>query len=110
MNSISILRAGALAAALASRPDRMAPRQENAEAVARAVCAFGAAGDIGVAVLGSSGADEGVFGTAAGETWVAVAGPQGVAAERIGYGGGDEMTCQRIGNQALLMILRALQE
>lgn len=97
-----------LAEALAARPDALDPAQENAEIAARAIRAFGGPPDLGVAVLGTTGADEGVYGTAAGVTWVAVAGPGGVASARIGFGGGDEITRRRVGNQALGMIRRAL--
>lgn len=97
------------AEALSARPDALDPTQENAEIAARAMRAFGGPSDLGVAVLGTTGADEGVYGTAAGVTWIAVAGAEGVASARVGFGGGDEVTRRRIGNQALGMIRRAPQ-
>lgn len=60
---------------------------------------------IGLALLGTAGIDEGVFGAKSGETWLALAG--GVEGEErletvhIPYGGRDDYTITRIGNGAL---------
>jgi nicotinamide-nucleotide amidase len=59
-------------------------------------------------LLGSSGADEGVYGARSGETWLALAGPHGVQAAHCPFGGQDEYTLVRIGNQALGLLHRML--
>lgn len=63
---------------------------------------------LAVAILGSSGSDEGVYGQQSGETWLALASEQGVTSVRLPFGGVEEFTVTRIGNQALIMIDRAL--
>ncbi len=60
--------------------------------------------DINVAILGTSGADEGVYGVTSGETWLAQADVESTQAARLPYGGMDEFTLVRIGNYALRMI------
>jgi nicotinamide-nucleotide amidase len=57
-----------------------------------------------LALGGTSGVEEGVFGRTSGETWVAVAGPADIRTERIPFGGQDDYTIVRIGNQALRTI------
>ena len=59
-------------------------------------------------LLGSSGADEGVFGQGQGQTWMALASESGVAGSRASFGGTDETTVVRLGNQALGMLWRHL--
>lgn len=59
-------------------------------------------------LLGTTGADEGVYGKRNGETWIALAGPQGTTTARCPFGGQDEYTLQRIGNQALDLLNRML--
>lgn len=60
---------------------------------------------IGLALVGTAGADEGVFGARSGETSLALAG--GLEGEdrletvHIAYGGQDDYTITRIGNEAL---------
>ena len=56
---------------------------------------------VGIALAGTAGADEGIYGRNSGETWLAVAAGHGVTTLRIPYGGQDEFTFVRIGNQAL---------
>ncbi len=63
----------------------------------------------GLAVLGTSGSDEGVFGRDAGVTWIALAGDGGEQSVRIPYGGGDEHSAARISNQALSLLWRHLK-
>ncbi len=60
--------------------------------------------DIDVAILGSSGADEGIYGATSGETWLAAADKESTNAARLPYGGMEEFTVVRIGNYALRMI------
>lgn len=60
-----------------------------------------------LAILGSAGADEGLYGQRSGESWVALAGPGGIQTLRCPFGGQDEYTLTRIGNQALGLLHRA---
>jgi nicotinamide mononucleotide (NMN) deamidase PncC len=59
-------------------------------------------------LLGTSGQNEGVYGQHSGETWIALAGPQQVITAQCPFGGRDEYTIVRIGNQALGLLKRAL--
>jgi len=59
-------------------------------------------------LLGTAAADEGVYGKRSGETWLALAGPVGVTTSHCPFGGQDEYTLQRIGNQALGLLRKAL--
>ena len=61
-----------------------------------------------LALLGTAGVDEGVYGKKNGETWIAVASAQGTDTLRCPFGGQDEYTLQRIGNQALDLLNRML--
>jgi nicotinamide-nucleotide amidase len=61
-----------------------------------------------LALLGTAGADEGVYGARSGETWLVLAGPQGIQTSRCPFGGQDEYTLVRIGNQALGLLQRVL--
>jgi nicotinamide-nucleotide amidase len=63
-----------------------------------------------LALLGTAGADEGVYGARSGETWLALAGPQGAHTSRCPFGGQDEYTVVRIGNQALGLLQRVLSQ
>lgn len=60
--------------------------------------------DINVAILGTTGAGEGIYGTTAGETWLAEADKESTNAAHLPYGGAEEFTVVRIGNYALRMI------
>jgi nicotinamide-nucleotide amidase len=60
--------------------------------------------NISVAVLGTVGKHEGIFGLTSGETWLAEADIESTKAARLPYGGGEEFTVIRIGNYALRMI------
>jgi nicotinamide-nucleotide amidase len=62
----------------------------------------------GIVLLGTSGENEGVYGQQSGETWIALAGPEQVLPMRCPFGGQDEYTIVRIGNQALGMLKRIL--
>ncbi len=84
------------------------PSEAAAIACARAVRYAGGA-PYGLAVLGTSGSDEGVFGRDAGVTWIALAGDGGEQSVRIPYGGGDEHSAARISNQALSLLWRHLK-
>jgi len=61
-----------------------------------------------LALVGTSGADEGVFGRTPGETWLGVADDETVATVHITFGGQDEFTHVRIGNQVLATLHRWL--
>ena len=56
---------------------------------------------IGLALIGTAGSDEGVFGTQSGETWLALAGEDRLETARLRFGGSDDYTTVRIGNDAL---------
>ncbi len=59
-------------------------------------------------LLGTAGADEGVYGKRNGETWIALVGSQGANSVHCPFGGQDEYTLQRIGNQALALLDQVL--
>ena len=56
---------------------------------------------LGIALVGTSGADEGVFGLKSGATWLALDDGVEPATIRIAFGGQDDYTHVRIGNQTL---------
>lgn len=56
---------------------------------------------IGLALIGTSGHSEGVFGATSGETWLALAGEDSLESELVRFGGQDDYTIVRIANQAL---------
>jgi nicotinamide-nucleotide amidase len=56
---------------------------------------------IGLALIGTAGSDEGVFGTQSGETWLALAGEDRLETARLRFGGSDDYTIVSIGNDAL---------
>ncbi|MFN8468855.1 MAG: CinA family nicotinamide mononucleotide deamidase-related protein [Caldilineaceae bacterium] len=56
---------------------------------------------IGLALIGTAGSDEGVFGTQSGETWLALVGEDRLETARLRFGGSDDYTTVRIGNDAL---------
>lgn len=75
---------------------------DEAHAAAAATALRQAAGaDLALALLGSRGADEGVYGRANGRTWLALAAADGVQTALCPFGGRDDYTVVRIGNQAL---------
>ena len=59
-------------------------------------------------LLGTSGVDEGVYGKHNGETWIGLLNQHGIAMYHCPFGGQDEYTLQRIGNQALDSLHNAL--
>ena len=63
---------------------------------------------LGLALVGTAGAEEGVFGRIPGETWLALDDGERVHTVRIPFGGRDEFTHVRIGNQALFELRRWL--
>jgi nicotinamide-nucleotide amidase len=81
--------------------------QHTAEEVAQALFGLSSA-SFAVAILGTSGTDEGVYERRSGETWLALATGGTVTSMRIPFGGVEEFAATRIGNQALIMIDRAL--
>ena len=85
-----------------------APDEESAVQLARMVRDLGRT-DFGLAVLGTSGSDDGVYGRADGLTWIALAFADGVRTTRIPYGGSDDHTAARLGNQALNLLWRHLK-
>ena len=65
---------------------------------------------LGIALVGTSGADEGVFGRESGATWLALDDGVQVATTHIAFGGQDDYTHVRIGNQTLAVLRRWLDE
>lgn len=63
---------------------------------------------LALALVGTAGPDEGIFGRAPGETWLALDDGERVRTVRIPFGGCDEFTHVRIGNQALIELRRWL--
>lgn len=59
-------------------------------------------------LVGTAGADEGIYGKQSGETWLALASSEGVVTHHLHLGGQDEYTLVRIGNQALSLLQRVL--
>lgn len=60
--------------------------------------------------LGSGGADEHFYASSPGESWIALAGPAGTQVSRYPFGGRDEMTTIRLGNQMLDLLRREVLE
>lgn len=65
--------------------------------------------DFALVALGSHGADEGVYGASSGRTWLALAWLSGVTTALCPFGGRDEYTMARIGNQMLGMLWNRLK-
>lgn len=80
-----------------------ADREASARAAADTLAAVEGA-SINVVVVGSTGSDEGVYAKHSGESWVAVSDGAQVVIGRVPFGGTDDFTAVRIGNQALRMI------
>ncbi|MGL4647943.1 MAG: CinA family nicotinamide mononucleotide deamidase-related protein, partial [Caldilineaceae bacterium] len=59
---------------------------------------------INIAIIGTTGESEGIYGTQPGETWMAEADRRSTQAARLPVGGTDAFTTIRIGNYALRMI------
>ena len=65
---------------------------------------------LGIAVVGTAGADEGVFGSRNGESWLGLSDGRKTTTMLIPYGGQDEYTHVRIGNQVLATLRRWADE
>lgn len=65
--------------------------------------------DMGIAILGTTGVQDGVYGTGAGRTWIGVSGPAGNRVLCVPHGGSDDYTVTRIGNQAMGELWKLLQ-
>jgi nicotinamide-nucleotide amidase len=63
-----------------------------------------------LALLGTQGEQEGVYGTASGRTWIGIATPSGSQSVLCGYGGQDEYTITLIGNNALRLLWQELKQ
>ncbi len=100
-----------LPASLAASANQGLGAPDEGAAVQCAQAARVAAGtDLGLAILGTSGNDEGVYGQAEGVTWIALADESGAQSLRVPYGGADEATVARISNQALSLLWRHLKQ
>jgi nicotinamide-nucleotide amidase len=95
--------------ALLGAPDEpvafSAAQAADAASAARVV----AGSDFALAILGTQGADEGVYGKTSGETWIALASAAAAQMERCPFGGQDDYTLTRIGNQALGLLWKQLK-
>lgn len=78
------------------------------ELAGRTIEALGACSDatVSLALIGTRGADDGIFGSGEGKTWLALRTPSGIHIEAHGYGGQDEFTRTRLGNAALYALWR----
>ena len=74
---------------------------ERAAAASAQEARHQAGATIGLALIGTAGSDEGVFGAQSGETWLALAGEDRLETARLRFGGSDDYTTVRIGNDAL---------
>jgi nicotinamide mononucleotide (NMN) deamidase PncC len=63
-----------------------------------------------LALLGTQGEQEGVYGTTSGRTWIGIATPAGSQAVLCPYGGQDEYTITLIGNNALRLLWQELKQ
>jgi nicotinamide-nucleotide amidase len=79
--------------------------EESARALARQLQQSSGA-SYAVVALGTGRAEEHFYATDPGETWLAIATPQGVKALRYPFGGRDEMTVIRLGNLIFDLIRR----
>lgn len=82
--------------------------QPNEELATRCVRAMRVSSDatIVLALVGTRGAEDGIFGQGAGQTWLALSGPGGIHTQLHSYGGQDEFTRVRLGNSALYALWR----
>ena len=62
-----------------------------------------------LAILGTQGEHEGVYGRTSGRTWIGFATPDGSQAVLSPYGGRDEYTITQIGNHALRLLWQELK-
>jgi nicotinamide-nucleotide amidase len=62
-----------------------------------------------LAILGTEGEQEGVYGTTSGNTWIGFATPTHTTAELVPFGGKDDYTVTLIGNNALRLLWQELQ-
>ncbi len=96
-----------LPAALAE-PLARPPGPQAAETLAQVVRELAGA-DYGLAVVGTGRLDESFHSEQTGESWLALAGPQGVVAStRFPFGGRDPVTTVWVANRALDLVRRAL--
>lgn len=75
--------------------------QERLAVLAAEIVRRRSAAMIGLALVGTQGADEGIYGQRSGETWLALAREGATLTTRIAFGGQDDYTIVRITNQAL---------
>jgi nicotinamide-nucleotide amidase len=64
----------------------------------------------GLALIGTSDPDGGIFGRAAGHTWIALSAEHGEAGQELNYGGADDYTSVRLTNQALYLLWQTLRK
>jgi len=62
-----------------------------------------------LAILGTEGEQEGVFGSSSGATWIGFAGPSQTLAQLVPFGGKEEYTVTLIGNNALRLLWQDLK-
>lgn len=96
---------GELPSALAAAETAMEPSQRQLAAVQAAAWLRAQSGaTIGLALVGTAGAEEGVYGRVSGESWLAIDSAAEQKTARTPYGGQDEITRVRLCNQALAQL------
>ncbi len=93
---------------------RSAVEQGNGQADGSIVAVADAArrssgAEVGIAIIGTSGAQDGVYGTGAGRTWIGVSSPLGSRVVATPHGGSDDYTVTRIGNLAMGEVWKLLR-
>jgi nicotinamide-nucleotide amidase len=97
-----------LPATLAHTVANGSPSEAYAVAAAESLRRLSGA-DFALAILGTQGEQEGVYGATSGRTWIGMATSAGVRAVLCPFGGSEEYTVTRIGNQALGLLWEALR-
>lgn len=96
---------GELPPLLAAAETALDPSQRQSAALQAAAWLRAQSGaTIGLALVGTAGAEEGVYGRVAGESWLAIDSAAEQKSVRTPYGGRDEITQVRLCNQALAQL------
>jgi nicotinamide-nucleotide amidase len=96
----------AIARQLANASERGFDEAQAAQAAAELRAQSGAT--YAIAILGTVGETEGVYGTGSGRTWIGLASPSRHFATMVPFGGKDEYTLTLIGNNALRLLWQEL--
>jgi len=96
---------------LDARIEEIESGADEAQARRMAVDVRTAAGaTYGLAILSTGRADEDFYAQTPGKTWLALAGPAGVRTAQFPFGGRDKISTVWIGNRALDLLRRAVEE